>query len=921
MVVSGSELADATGTDAQTFTPIDVKPAFNDPDGTDTLTYTATGLPAGLSLNPTTGIISGTMDSSASQNGNTGTATDGVYTVAVTAGDGNGGTVSDTFSITVGNPAPVAQDDAFSTDQNTTIGGGNVLAANGNGADSDPDGDTPLTVSEADGDAAKVGQQIAGTGGGLFTIAGDGSLSFDPNGDFNYLGGGESAATTATYQLSDGEGGFSTASVTVTVSGQNDGPVPFDPANPGTPPADPNNYIPAQSAVDGETITAFDVTAYASDPDATDTLTFSIDPAELPAGLSFDGTVISGTLAASASVGGDDPSGNPGRYLIPLTVTDEDGATFTTTITYTISNPAPDARDDNAATDEDTAITGSVFADNGNGADSDPDGDTFTVTLVNGDAANVGMAVASSNGGTFTIGATGGYMFEPGSGFRDLSDGEARPTSITYTIDDGNGGADQATLTVTVNGSNNAPIIIDPTRPVIDPNDPPVPADPNNFLPDQTGFDSTPLTLFDVSPYFHDFEGNAMTFSLEPGAPGWLSINPVSGIITGTPPSDASISGPGGDGIHVITVTVTDSNGDSVSTTIDYTISNPPPVSTGLPDQSETAGAPFAMETAGSFSDPDGDTLSFSASGLPTGLSIDPATGKITGTIAGSAASGGPNGNGVYSVAVTADDGQGGTVTVNFAFTVGDITNPGIVPPLDPLPPISGPGDPIILPESDTVVGDMVNGIFPLGGNTGIFNLDHPVTQALYQISPLAVSSSLGSDGLPLTQTVEWIGKTRALLDRSGEAAWLKGGNLRDAVAEYYLGGDALSGSDSSDFVVRTLAWGPVLFIEIASANRGLEWELESVDGKAPGREIQAYGANLFAISRAAGSQARIVMRGADEAGNETLLEIGVMPASGQLIEIRAINGQDVSRGLSDQIRKLVDAKKAAVRSPFAIWG
>ena len=62
-------------------------------------------------------------------------------------------------------------------------------------------------------------------------------------------------------------------------------------------------------------------------------------------------------------------------------------------------------------------------------------------------------------------------------------------------------------------------------------------------------------------------------------------------------------------------------------------------------------------------SDPDGDTLVFSATNLPPGLSIDPNTGKISGSpTAGSA--------GGYPVSVKVDDQHGGTRTVNFTWTV-----------------------------------------------------------------------------------------------------------------------------------------------------------------------------------------------------------------------------------------------------------
>jgi len=80
---------------------LDVSGNFDDVDG-DILSYSASGLPAGLSIDPNTGVISGTIDHSASQSG--------PYSVTVTVDDGHGGTVSDTFTWTVANPAPTATD-------------------------------------------------------------------------------------------------------------------------------------------------------------------------------------------------------------------------------------------------------------------------------------------------------------------------------------------------------------------------------------------------------------------------------------------------------------------------------------------------------------------------------------------------------------------------------------------------------------------------------------------------------------------------------------------------------------------------------------------------------------------------------------------------------------------------------------------
>ena len=95
---------------------------FVDPDG-ETLTFAATGLPAGLAIDPATGLISGTLPADASQGGPNG---DGIYPVTVTVTDPDGQTTQVTFTFTAGNLPPVAVDDAATTGENAAVGG-NVL--------------------------------------------------------------------------------------------------------------------------------------------------------------------------------------------------------------------------------------------------------------------------------------------------------------------------------------------------------------------------------------------------------------------------------------------------------------------------------------------------------------------------------------------------------------------------------------------------------------------------------------------------------------------------------------------------------------------------------------------------------------------------------------------------------------------------
>ena len=202
-------LGNLTNDDADVVS-VDVSGSFSDPDATDVLTFSATGLPPGLTIDPASGVISGTIAPNASVTG--------PYTVIVTATDPSGATTSETYTWTVNNPAPDAVDDVLVVSENAT-GAGDVIAN-----DSDPDGDT-LVVSAVNGVAGNVGAAVAGSNGGTFTVAANGSYSFDPSGDFDDLAVGATRTTTITYTITDNQGGTDTATVTVTVTGTNDAPV------------------------------------------------------------------------------------------------------------------------------------------------------------------------------------------------------------------------------------------------------------------------------------------------------------------------------------------------------------------------------------------------------------------------------------------------------------------------------------------------------------------------------------------------------------------------------------------------------------------------------------------------------------------------------------------------------------------------
>ena len=136
---------------------------------------------------------------------------DGTFTYAPVAGfagkdaftytisDGHGGTAVATVSIRVNGP-PVAVNDTASTQQNVPMMTSNVLAK-----DTDPNDDT-LSVSAFDPPAH-----------GSVAYNGNGTFTYTPEDDFV-------GQDSFTYTVSDGDGGISTASVTVNVLTPNPNP-------------------------------------------------------------------------------------------------------------------------------------------------------------------------------------------------------------------------------------------------------------------------------------------------------------------------------------------------------------------------------------------------------------------------------------------------------------------------------------------------------------------------------------------------------------------------------------------------------------------------------------------------------------------------------------------------------------------------
>ena len=142
-----------------------------------------------------------------------------MITVTVFDGLANSAVATSTVTIVPQDDAPVAQPDAYTTNE-ATVRTGNVIT-NPSGMDSDVDGPGPLVVGAVNGSTSNVGQTITLASGATLKLDANGDFSYNPAGQFNHLPGPASGASnlsatdTFTYTLQGGN----TVTVTITITG------------------------------------------------------------------------------------------------------------------------------------------------------------------------------------------------------------------------------------------------------------------------------------------------------------------------------------------------------------------------------------------------------------------------------------------------------------------------------------------------------------------------------------------------------------------------------------------------------------------------------------------------------------------------------------------------------------------------------
>jgi VCBS repeat-containing protein len=395
----------------------------SDIDNGAVLTYALNAPVAGLTLNPS-GSYSFDPSNAAYQSLAAGQTQ--VVVANYTVSDGNGGTATSTLTITVTgtNDVPVAVADVAAATEDGAVVTGSMRTN-----DSDVDATDVLTYT--------LDAPVAG-----LTLNANGTYSFDPsNAAYQSLAAGQTQVVTANVTVSDGNGGVVPSTLTITVTGTNDVPVAV---------ADV-----AAATEDGAVVTG-SMRTNDSDVDTTDVLTYTLDTPVAGLTLAANGTyTFDPTVAAYQFLA----AGETLDVVANITVNDGNGGVVPSTLTITVTgtNDAPVAVADVAAATEDGVIVSGSVATN----DSDVDAtDVLTYTL---DTPVAGL----------TLAANGTYTFDPTvAAYQFLAAGETLDVVANITVNDGNGGVVPSTLTITVTGANDAPVLTSPATANVDENEP-----------------------------------------------------------------------------------------------------------------------------------------------------------------------------------------------------------------------------------------------------------------------------------------------------------------------------------------------------------------------------------------------------------------------------------------------------------------
>ncbi|MBU1667430.1 tandem-95 repeat protein [bacterium] len=267
---------------------------------------------------------------------------------------------------------------------------------------------------------------------------------------------------------------------------------------------------------------------------------------------------------------------------------------------------------------------------------------SFTPTVDDIDGGDTHSFTIANNPDWMEINSSTGEVF----GTRILGNGDVGTTSnIVITVTDAEGATATFTFSVEVTNTNDAPVILG--------------------TPSATADEGTLYTFTPTVTDADEDKGDTKLFEIT-NKPVWATFNTTTGVLSGTP-LNAHVGTTTG-----IVISVTDGAGATASLdafNIEVINVNNAPEISGLPKIRIDEGATYNFTPMVRDIDA-GDTKAFTVSGNPTWLTIDSATGTLSGT-----ATVGENSN----VVITVTDGAGATDTLAFTLAVRDLNDAPIL--------------------------------------------------------------------------------------------------------------------------------------------------------------------------------------------------------------------------------------------------
>jgi len=540
-----------------------------------------------------------------------------------------------------------------------------------------------------------------------------------------------------------------------------------------------------------------------------------------------------------------------GIYKFWVNANDGDGVTAKSEVTINVSNVDPSPTDTIAsASVKDGQSSGAIIDMSTHFADTDRD-TGHIYSIINTDNTITDL---------FEIDATTGVISIKDGASIPINASTTSGYTITVQISDKEGGITTKDVTITV--ASIAPVAV---------------TDPVTV---EVTDAQTAGGILDAGDLFTD--GDDLELSMT-GGPDWLVIDPISGAVSiakGGVPAGASVNGP-------ITITIQVDDGEGGVTTKDVTIdvanANIKTVGT-LPPVTATKNADITIDT-NIFVDPDGDVLTFSAAGLPDGLSIDPATGLISGKLGTSVVAGT-----AYVITITVTDSQGSVVSKTFSLNTKSASgaNSGEVA-RNVLPDLSSKIDHTL--PSIQVKNVIIDAARSLGLNersNAQIDVGQPIIATVNGLGSLASSADVDST-LPISNLVQ--DKILNDADRRYIDVALKDPASSGRVFRF-------NAPDQGDLIATLIETENERRLELISTLQG---DLRIVD-KFPLQGVEVDEDGTIRLSRAFEEQLISLTVEIDVQGTLTVRDILVNPATGELEEIsREQRGRQFSEMLNWQ--------------------